>query len=86
MHAGMPTPPDQAPTLDQALPLEQAPPESRHPPGADPPGADIPPDQVPPLEADCSNRLTSGRYASYWNAFLFTSTFSSHSETASYSL
>ena len=47
-----------------------------HPPGADPPrpgtppGGDTPPDQAPPREADCSIRLTSGRYASYWNAFL----------------
>ena len=56
------------------------------PPGADPPGADTPPragtppeqttprEQTPtphPREADCSTRSTSGRYASYWNAFLF---------------
>ena len=57
---------------------------SRHPPplGADtpspgsrlplpreqtPPGADTP----PPRDADCSIRSTSGRYASYWNAFLY---------------
>ena len=54
----------------------------RHPPG---PGRH-PPDQADtpwtrqtpprtrppsPREADCSIRLTSGRYASYWNAFLF---------------
>ena len=50
-----PTPPDQAPPLPDPLP-DQA-----------PPGADTP----PPREADCSIRLTSGRYASYWNAFLF---------------
>ena len=32
-----------------------------------------PPDQAdPPQEADSSIRSTSGRYASYWNAFLFT--------------
>ena len=30
-----------------------------------PPGAD-----TPPPEADSSKRSTSGRYASYWNAFL----------------
>ena len=35
---------------------------------ADPPG---PGRHPPPREADCSIRLTSGRYASYWNAFLF---------------
>ena len=38
------------------------------PPGADttPPGT-----RPPPQEADSSIRSTSGRYASYWNAFLF---------------
>ena len=30
-----------------------------------------PPGSRPPREADCSIRSTSGRYASYWNAFLF---------------
>ena len=48
----------------------------RHPPG---PGrsprdqADTPQDQgdPPPREADSSIQSTSGRYASYWNAFLF---------------
>ena len=63
---GYPPPQEQTP-LDQAHPLtrhtlqEQTPPRSRSPhPGAD----------TPPREADCSIRLTSGRYASYWNAFL----------------
>ena len=37
-------------------------PQSRHPP----PGAN-----TPPPEADSGIRSTSGRYASYWNAFLF---------------
>ena len=48
--------------------------DTHPPPGADPPDQAPPPDQTPPLprEADCSIRLTSGRYASYWNAFLFT--------------
>ena len=52
-----------------------------HPQGADtPPGADTPgrrhpqeqtpPEQTPP-EGDSSIRSKSGRYASYWNAFLF---------------
>ena len=36
------------------------PPGSRHPPGAD----------TPPREADSGIRSISGRYASYWNAFL----------------
>ena len=53
-----------------------------HPPGPDPtppepdprdqtpPGADAPQSR-PPREAASSVRSTSGRYASYWNAFLF---------------
>ena len=41
----------------------------RHPPrSGSPPGTR----QTPPREADSSIRSTSGRYASYWNAFLFT--------------
>ena len=42
-----------------------------HPPGSRPPRADThTPEQTPPPGADCSIRSTSGRYASYWNAFL----------------
>ena len=46
------------------------------PPRPDPPGADTPPGvnppgPAPPGEADSGIRSTSGRYASYWNAFLF---------------
>ena len=59
-------------------PQQHHPPPSRHPPGADtprtryaPPGPDPPPGSRPPREADSSIRSTSGRYASYWNAFLF---------------
>ena len=51
---------EQTPTpQDQThhTPLDQA----HHPPS----------EADPPREADCSIRLTSGRYASYWNAFLF---------------
>ena len=52
------TPPDQAPPPEQT-------------PRADPPRDQTPPRPgIPPREADCSIRLTSGRYASYWNAFL----------------
>ena len=43
-------------------PLEQTPPQVRHPPEQTPP---------PPPAADSSIRSTSGRYPSYWNAFLF---------------
>ena len=59
-------------------------PQTRHPPEQTPPRPDTPwtrhppweqtPPRSPPpspREADCSIRLTSGRYASYWNAFLF---------------
>ena len=50
------TPPDQAdPPPDQA--------DTHYPP---PPGPG-----TPPREADSSIRSTSGRYASYWNAFLY---------------
>ena len=46
-------------------------PLSRHPPQSRPPRADTPPEQIPPPpEADSGIRSTSGRYASYWNAFL----------------
>ena len=48
----------------------QTPPKTRHTPS---PG----PGRPPPREADSSIRSTSGRYASYWNAFLFLQTFNS---------
>ena len=68
VHAGIP-------------PWEQTPPEQKctPPPAPPPPGADTPSEQTPPgsrhphtppPEADSSIRSTSGRYASYWNAFL----------------
>ena len=67
------TPPDQADT--------HTPRPGRHPPRTKqtpPDQADTPPRQTPPpgpsrppREADSSIRSTSGRYASYWNAFLF---------------
>ena len=81
----IPPPPEQ--THPGAEPPEQTPPWSRHPPQSrHPSGADTPPEQTPPppgadtpiphgsrlpREADSSIRSTSGRYASYWNAFLF---------------
>ena len=51
--------PQTRPLWDQT-PQEQTPPWDQTPPRAD----------TPPPEADCSIRSTSGRYASYWNAFL----------------
>ena len=79
MHAGIPPclPQKQAPPSLQEQappPPEQAPtPWSRHPPRAGtpleqaPPGAGTNPEQAfPPADGYCC-----GRYASYWNAFLF---------------
>ena len=75
VHAGMPAPPprDQRPPLTRQTPPgpETHPPgPGRHPPWdqgpAPPPGP-----ETPPREADASIRSMSGRYASYWNAFLF---------------
>ena len=87
MHAGIPNPPGpgrhppgaDTPSLTRQTPLDQADPlqTRQNPPGADPSGPGRPPqsrprDQAdPPPEADSSIRFTSGRYASYWNAFLF---------------
>ena len=60
------------PPRDQAHPprTRHTPPRTRHTPPRDqaPPH---PRSRPPPREADCSIRSTSGRYASYWNAFLF---------------
>ena len=39
--------------------------------GIHPPPWEQTPREQTPREADCSIRSTSGRYASYWNAFLF---------------
>ena len=62
----MPNRPDTNPP--RSRPLEQThPPRSRHPPEQTTPGSRPHPRQ----EADFSIRSTSGRYASYWNAFLF---------------
>ena len=54
-------PPEQTSPLGTDTPL-----------GADTPRADTPREQTPtPRKADSSMRSMSGRYASYWNAFLF---------------
>ena len=54
-------PPSRHPPPEQTPPQEQTP-RADTPPGSRPP---------PPRETDSSIRSTSGRYASYWNAFLF---------------
>ena len=63
------------PPQTRQTPLEQAdtPPEQVDTPlpGRPPQMRRTPPEQAdPPREADSSIRSTSGRYASYWNAFL----------------
>ena len=55
-HPGRETPPRPAPRGPDPTPRHQ---KSTHPP------------HPPPREAHSSIRSTSGRYASYWNAFLF---------------
>ena len=57
-------PPDY-PLLDYVSPLDYVPPRLHIPPNYIPPRT-----TYPPPEADSSIRSTSGRYASYWNAFL----------------
>ena len=72
VHAGIPCPPPSRP------------PQSRHPSGSRPPrdqvhsphptplGPGTPPrTRYTPRKADSGIRSTSGRYASYWNVFLF---------------
>ena len=72
---GPETPPDQAYTPHLHPSGPETPPDQADPPGnRDPPTRQIPPrDQrpPPPRKADASIRSMSGRYASYWNAFLF---------------
>ena len=76
------TPPLRAVPLDQAppraVPLDQAPPPQSSPPGpgtpqSSPPRPGPPPDQAhtPRSSACWEIRSTSGRYASYWNATLW---------------
>ena len=64
--SGADTPPDQAPPGSRHTPPRPGTPPTRHPP----PGADPPQEQTPPRKQTAGIRLTSGRYASYWNAFL----------------
>ena len=52
-------------------PKNRHPPKSRHPLGPDTPKSRHPPRSDTPPEADSGIRSTSGRYASYWNAFSF---------------
>ena len=83
VNAGIPPPLSRHPAWSRH-PREQTPPwsrnphpppQSRHPLGADPPGPDTPPPaQTPPKSRHPSpgrDGHSCGRYASYWNAFLF---------------
>ena len=69
LGADTPSPREQKPPWEQTpSPGADTPhPRSRLPPGADPSGTR----HLPPWEADTSIRSMSGRYTSYWNAFLF---------------
>ena len=83
--SGEPIPPtkENPPRRGRHPPTRQTPPPGprRTPPGprrTPQRGRHPPPDQgepPPPREEDCSIRSMSGRYASYWNAFLFISNF-----------
>ena len=75
VHAGIPPPREQTPLGADTPP--GADPPSRHPPEQTPPWEQTPWSRhppgtyTPPQEADASIRSMCGRYASYWNAFLF---------------
>ena len=62
-------PPGQTPP--GKTPPRQTPPPGRHPPGQTPPQADTSPRQTPPGQTPPGDDHCSGRYTSYWNAFLF---------------
>ena len=73
VHAGIPPPRADTPAPRGRHPLGADTPRSRHPPGADTPWEQTAPRGAdsPLREADSGIRSMSGRYASYWNAFLF---------------
>ena len=66
------TPPGPDPPSTEQTPPEQTAPQDQTPPRADTPLEQTPPraDTPPPRQADSGIQSTSGRYASYWNAFL----------------
>ena len=71
--AGRTLPAGRTPLGRENPPPQSRPPRADTPPGSRPPWDQTPPEQThpSPLEADCSIRSMSDRYASYWNAFLF---------------
>ena len=72
VHAGMPypLPPVETPRMERPPPGTRQTPRMEDPPLPET-RQTLPGDQAdPPREADSGIRSTSGRYASYWNAFL----------------
>ena len=78
VHAGISPPPP--PSGTRHPPGADTPPQSRHPPEQTPPRADTPQsrhpfwEQAPPWDQaphPPADGYCCGRYASYWNAFLF---------------
>ena len=79
VHVGIPHPPEQTPQEADTT-QKQTPPRSRHPPREDTPPRSRHPlqEQTSPKEADTTPQEAgsgiwsmNGRYASYWNAFLY---------------
>ena len=83
VHAGIPPPQKQTPPrsrhppkADTLLPRQQTPleadtPQEQTPRKQTPPGSRHPPRADTPRESDSGIWSISGRYASFWNAFLF---------------
>ena len=68
---GEPPKDGEPPWMENPPPWMENPPGWRTPPDGDPPKMQNPPRWRTPREADSSIWSMSGRYASYWNAFLF---------------
>ena len=71
------TPPDQVHPPGPGTPpgTRYTPRDQIHPPGPGTPPRDQVPPHPPPPAANSGIRSTIGRYASYWNAFLFSKVF-----------
>ena len=69
-----PSPPDGEPPLDGEPPPDGEPPQMENPPDGEPPQMENPhrmENSPPDGETPPPRRSMCGRYASYWNAFLF---------------
>ena len=71
MHTGIPRAQSRHPS-DQAPPQEQTPSGPGTPPGEDTPGPGTPQSRHSRTRPPPEDGYCCGRYASYWNAFLFT--------------